>query len=93
MSIQLKAGFGKKDITPSYSVPLRGYGTSYKRMSETVLDPIYAICTAVSDGENKALFYPHKFTPCQCFLSIIKPIHAFVNEKSADYDKNSNNNS
>ncbi len=57
MSIQLKVGFGKIDITPSYPVPLRGYGTSYKRMNDRVLDPIYAICTAISDGEDTLLIY------------------------------------
>ena len=57
MSITIQAGFSRDDITPSYSVPLAGYGNTKDRMSLTVLDRIYASCVAVSDGENKALFY------------------------------------
>ena len=57
MSITIQAGFSRDDITPSYSVPLAGYGNTKDRMSLTVLDRIYASCVAVFDGENKALFY------------------------------------
>ncbi len=57
MSIQLKAGFGKVSITPEYSVPLYGYGNSHLRMSTNVLDPIYAICVALTDGESTILVY------------------------------------
>lgn len=57
MSVQLKAGFATRDITPSYSVPLGGYGSSDGRMSQTNLDPLFVSCVAVCDGENTALFY------------------------------------
>ena len=57
MSVQMKAGFGRTDITPEYSVPLRGYGDTKGRMSTVNLDPLYATCVAVSDGKNIALFY------------------------------------
>ncbi|MBR7164790.1 MAG: hypothetical protein IKD18_00785 [Clostridia bacterium] len=57
MPITMKAGFAKIDVTPAYSVPLGGYGNTHERMHTTVLDPIYAICVAVSDGESKALIY------------------------------------
>ena len=57
MSVQLKAGFAKIDITPAYSVPLGGYGGSEGRMSKVNLDPLFVSCVAVSDGENTALFY------------------------------------
>ena len=57
MSIQLKAGYGKVDITPSFSTPLRGYGNTEKRMHDTVLDPIYSICVAINDGEKTLLAY------------------------------------
>lgn len=57
MSVQLKAGFARVDITPSFPVPLAGYGNVEKRMHNNVLDPIYATCVAVSDGEKTLLFY------------------------------------
>ncbi len=57
MSVQMHAGFGRTDITPEYSVPLRGYGDTKGRMSKVNLDPLYATCVAVSDGENTALFF------------------------------------
>ncbi|MBE6930830.1 MAG: hypothetical protein E7463_11160 [Ruminococcaceae bacterium] len=52
-----KTGFAKVNIVPSYPVPLAGYGNSHKRLHENVLDPLYAICIAVSDGENTLLLY------------------------------------
>ncbi len=57
MSIQLKVGYGKIDITPSHPVPLRGYGNTENRIHDTVLDPIYGICVAVNDGEKTLLLY------------------------------------
>ncbi len=57
MSVPFKAGYAKVDITPSYPVPLAGYGNEQNRIHNNVLDPIYAICVAVSDGEKTLLFY------------------------------------
>jgi len=57
MSVQMKAGFSRVDITPEFSVPLGGYGDEERRMSQVNLDPLYATCVAVSDGENRILFY------------------------------------
>lgn len=57
MSVTMQAGFAKIDVTPAYSVPLGGYGNTHERMHQNVLDPIYAICVAISDGETKALIY------------------------------------
>ncbi len=48
----LLAGYGRVDITPQESVPLRGYGNTSRRMSQTVLDPLYATCLAFSDGTD-----------------------------------------
>ena len=45
-------GYSKVDITPSYSVPLAGYGNTSTRMSNNVLDRIYTHCTAISDGKG-----------------------------------------
>ena len=48
---QFLVGYAKVDITPSYSVPLRGYGDTAKRMSTGYTDPIYATCVAIT-GTN-----------------------------------------
>ena len=52
-----KTGYAKVDITPSWPVPLSGYGNTHKRIHNNVLDPIYAVCVAVNDGENTLLLY------------------------------------
>jgi len=52
-----KTGYAKVDITPSWPVPLAGYGNTHKRIHNNVLDPIYAVCVAVNDGENTLLLY------------------------------------
>ena len=48
-----KAGFAHVDITPAIGTPLAGYYS--RRASDGVLDPLYARCVAVSDGENRAI--------------------------------------
>jgi len=57
MNVVLKAGYAKTDITPSHPVPLGGYGNSSARIHENVLDPLAAVCVAVSDGEETLLLY------------------------------------
>lgn len=54
----LQLGYGRVDITPTFSVSLTGYGNDALRFSENVLDPIYATCLAFTDetGET-ALVY------------------------------------
>lgn len=48
---QFLVGYSKVNITPSYSVPLRGYGDTEKRMSTGYTDYIYATCVAIT-GTN-----------------------------------------
>ncbi len=50
-------GFARNIITPKSGTPMAGYGNTEYRLSSSVLDPLYATCVAVSDGENTALFY------------------------------------
>ena len=50
---ELRVGFGRVNITPSYSVPLYGYSNSSGRMSERVLDPLFATCLAFTDGDGE----------------------------------------
>ena len=51
-------GVGRADITPDFSVPLAGLGNTSYRMSEQVLDKVYATCVAIrdEDGETLLLF-------------------------------------
>ncbi len=44
-------GYGRVNITPEYSVPLRGYGDPEQRMSTGYTDYIYATCAAIT-GTN-----------------------------------------
>ncbi len=51
------AGFGRVDISPTYPVSMGGYGNVSSRRSGAILDPLYATCVAISDGENTVLLY------------------------------------
>lgn len=51
----LRVGFGRANITPSYSVPLGGYGNSNQRMSQGFLDYLYATCIAITDESDNTL--------------------------------------
>lgn len=53
----MKVGYARADITPLESVPLRGYGSTSNRMSDNVLDPLYATCLAFSFGEQTILLF------------------------------------
>ncbi len=57
MNIEMKVGFAKIDTTPDYPTPLGGYGMPEKRIHNNVLNPLYAICVAVSDGEKTVLLF------------------------------------
>ena len=45
-------GYAKADITPTDSVPLRGYGDAMERFSEGFLEPLYATCVAFADTDG-----------------------------------------
>ena len=68
----IKLGYARIDITPTESVPLRGYGNTSIRMHTNVLDPLYATCLAFEDAQgNQALIY----TLDLCGLTPIYPTH------------------
>ena len=48
-------GFARADITPQIGTPLSGY--YHRRVSDGVLDPLYARCLALSDGKTHALIF------------------------------------
>lgn len=68
-------GFGRADITPAYSVPLRGYGNSDQRMSTSFYDLLYTTCTAFTDadGETILMFHNDLTTTDNVVLSGCRP--------------------
>lgn len=52
----LQVGFGRTNITPGFSVALQG-GDYTKRMSQGVLDNLYATCIAIRSGDETVLLY------------------------------------
>jgi len=59
VSHSLKVGFGRVDISPEESVPLRGYGNTSQRMSTEITDPIYATCIAFTDEKDNTFLLFH----------------------------------
>lgn len=57
MSEQLKVGFGRVDITPDFPVSIAGYSDDETRISEGVLEHIFATCIAMTSGEETVLLY------------------------------------
>lgn len=59
MENNLLVGFGRRNITPTESVPLAGYGNTSKRLSTCVLNDLFTTCIAFTDGEGETvlLFY------------------------------------
>ena len=53
----LNVGFAKVDITPSYSVGLGGYSDAETRLSQEVVDRIYATCLAFTEDQQTILVY------------------------------------
>ncbi len=51
------AGYARTVINPTSAVGMGGYGNAETRRSTGVVSDITAACTAVSDGENTALFF------------------------------------
>ena len=48
-------GYARVDITPTESLPLAGYGNTLQRMSQGILDPLFATCIAITDGSGNTL--------------------------------------
>ncbi len=49
----VRAGFGTSEITPPPGVDLTGYGFYRDRRLERVLDPLYARCLLLDDGQTR----------------------------------------
>ena len=52
-------GYSRVDITPTESVPLAGFGNTSRRMSNKILDPLYATCTALTDDAGVTVLLFH----------------------------------
>ena len=51
-------GYGQADISPTWSIYLRGYGEPKdERMSTGVSDPIYVNCVAFTDEDGKTILF------------------------------------
>jgi hypothetical protein len=46
-------GFGKRDITPQKPTPMWGYGARHDRLSEGVLDPLYAKAIVIEAANER----------------------------------------
>lgn len=58
MSYEFKVGYARTNISPMAPVPLSGFGTNATRISERIMDELYASCLAFTDAEgNTALVY------------------------------------
>lgn len=75
----LQVGYGRVNITPSYSVPLAGYGNSSMRMSQGFLSYIYATCIAITDeNDSSLLLITLDFTGM--YTNIVQPIKDAITE-------------
>jgi len=55
----IRVGFGRVDISPDFSVPLRGYGDSATRLSTGIADRIYTTCIAFTDSDGDTILLFH----------------------------------
>lgn len=55
---EFKVGYARANISPEAPVPLSGFGTNATRISERIMDELYASCLALTDADgNTALVY------------------------------------
>lgn len=55
MKSTLEVGFGRMKITPSFGVPLAGYGNTHLRISDNVVSDLWVSCVAITDAEGNDL--------------------------------------
>lgn len=75
----MKAGYSRVDISPTESVPLAGFGNTSQRMSQQVIDRLYATCLALTDEkENTVLLFHNDLIGSPRHIS--DPIRSAVSE-------------
>jgi len=82
----LQVGYAKVNITPSYSVGLSGYSDNETRLSTGYVEPIYATCLALTQGEETILVYTLDnlsidHAQAESFRGVIKLITGIPGEK------------
>ena len=75
---ELLAGFAKIDITPDYPVGLSGYSDAETRIFEMVVEPIFATCIALREGEQTILVFT--IDNCACDHGTAEKIRAAVTD-------------
>ena len=87
MSEKLLVGYGRTDITPEESVPLRGYGSTSNRMSDHVLNPLAATCLAFADagGETILVYTLDLCTPSSAWAPRFAPAISKATGVPADH--------
>lgn len=53
----LQAGFGRVDVSPLAPIGMDGYGDRETRLSGALLDPTYATCVALKQGDTTFLLF------------------------------------
>lgn len=77
----LFVGFGRADISPTESVPLRGYGYSSGRMSTKIQDPLYATCIALTDdSDNTVLIFTVDLT--NAFTEVVDAARLAISQRT-----------
>lgn len=77
----LSVGFGRVDISPTESVPLRGYGYSSGRMATRIQDPLYATCIALTDSsDNTVLIFTVDLT--NAFTEVIDAARLKISQRT-----------
>ncbi len=75
----LLVGFGREDITPTFSVPMRGYGNPSQRYSTNVLDKLYSTCIAFTDEDGNTVLLFHNDL-CSTPGSVYTPLRKQISE-------------
>lgn len=74
-------GYAQADISPTGSVPLAGAGRYDERLSNQLLDPLYATCVAFSDGDgNQILLFCLDLL--NSFENVIYPLRERIAEET-----------
>ncbi|MBQ2932912.1 MAG: hypothetical protein IJE62_08795 [Clostridia bacterium] len=82
----LKAGFGRVDITPSMGIEIAGY--YQKREAEGVLDPLHANAIAVGNGKTTVLFI--SFDHCGIYKDLSDYYKKIISERTGIATENIN---
>ena len=55
MQQTFQVGFGRTKITPTFGVPLAGYGNTHLRISDNVVSDLWVTCVAIRDTQGNDL--------------------------------------